>query len=98
MNRCSWWLLHYSSLCVMGGKETAPVTMAEMCLLLFCTTDLQGNLGQAYFTAFLVTQMKPCQFMSSSYFVPCFPQIGLSICNLKKLNSCCRDERALETV
>lgn len=68
----------------MGGKETAPVTMGEMLSLLFCITDLQGNLGQAYFTAFVLTQMKPRQFTSTSYFALCFPQIGSSVYNLRK--------------
>ena len=75
----------------MGGKETAPVTMEEMLSLLFCVTDLQGNLGQcpgfrwdsqAYFTAFVLTQTKPCQFTSTS-FVLCFLQIGTSVYNLR---------------
>lgn len=67
--------------------------MGEILSLLFHIADLQGNLGQPYFTAvFLLTPAKPCQFTCNSYFVLCFFQTGPSVYNLRKLNICYRYE------
>lgn len=74
MNRCSWQLLHYSSpYACDGGKETAPVTMGEMLSLLFCITDLQGSLGQEYFTAFVLLQNEAMPVYIPLLFCPLFP-------------------------